>query len=52
MEIEIEKTRSEMHDLYDKFSLMSIEVLEISQRLDKLLNKYNKEKSRLQKQST
>ncbi|CAH8248486.1 aspartyl-phosphate phosphatase Spo0E family protein [Paenibacillus melissococcoides] len=31
---------------------MSIEVLEISQRLDKLLNKYNKEKSRLQKQST
>ncbi|BFH18297.1 hypothetical protein J6TS7_20930 [Paenibacillus dendritiformis] len=52
MEKEIEKTRADMHERYDKFSLMSTEVIEISQQLDELLNKYNQEKSRLQKQST
>ena len=54
LEKEIERTREEMHGIYEKvscmssdISLVSTEVVEISQRLDQLLNKYNQEKSRL-----
>ncbi|MBM7705000.1 aspartyl-phosphate phosphatase Spo0E family protein [Metabacillus iocasae] len=42
---EIEECRKSMITLADKTSLSSLEVVELSTKLDFLLNEYNKEKT-------